>query len=216
MKGGKKWKITFFDFDGTLADTRQVVVAAVQDSFTQFGLTQPDSVIILGYIGVPPETSFPQMGADLPPEKLATLCQFFRQAYSQHASEIELFAGISEVLGELQAQGKRLFIITSKTNTALRESAELLGILDYFEDVIGCDDVENYKPDPDGIELLVKRYDLEKAASVMIGDAIYDIQMGQAAGVATCGVKWGSQKWTQVQALNPTYQLTDPAEILKL
>ncbi|MBE1556741.1 HAD family hydrolase [Sporosarcina limicola] len=50
----------------------------------------------------------------------------------------------------------------------------------------------HYKPHPDGILKLVELYSLDKAETVMIGDAIFDLQMAKAADVASCGVTWGS------------------------
>lgn len=62
----------------------------------------------------------------------------------------------------------------------------------YFKDWIGSDQVENYKPHPDGIRKLIKRYNLSEKDILMVGDAIFDIQMTKAANVESCTVTWGS------------------------
>jgi Predicted phosphatases len=61
---------------------------------------------------------------------------------------------------------------------------------------------------------LLARFDLDPAQSVMIGDAIYDIQMGQNAHVATAAALWGAADPTAVKKQQPTYLLQQPKQLL--
>ncbi|TFH27533.1 MAG: HAD family hydrolase, partial [Promethearchaeota archaeon] len=53
------------------------------------------------------------------------------------------------------------------------------------EGFIGVDNVKNAKPDPEMIHLALHKLDTSPGESVMIGDSLYDIQAGQAAGTKT-------------------------------
>ena len=57
------------------------------------------------------------------------------------------------------------------------------------------------------IYVLLERYGLDPKQTVMIGDAIYDIQMGHAAGVKTAGVYWGAFDWEAILEQKPTFAL---------
>lgn len=50
----------------------------------------------------------------------------------------------------------------------------------------------------------------------MIGDAVFDLQMGQAAHVKTCGVTWGAHSKTELQQAHPDFLISDMRELLKI
>jgi len=77
----------FFDFDSTLADTRQVAVTATQRAYQVRGLTMPAADVVASYMGVPIEVSFAKM-ADQPlnAEALDELFQEFRHQYALASS----------------------------------------------------------------------------------------------------------------------------------
>ncbi|KRL84526.1 HAD family hydrolase [Ligilactobacillus apodemi] len=199
----------FFDFDGTLADSGETAVIATQAAFKDQGLPEPSSAQIRGYMGIPIEKSFVLMGADgLSEAELQEMFTNFRKHYqANETAYVVLFPEIKETLLKLKKAGKRLYVVSSKHSEALKRNLELLDIDIFFDDLVGSDQVDNYKPAPDGIKILLERYDLDQSESVMIGDAIYDIQMGQAAGIQTAGVHWGAFDWDQVVAQKPTFAL---------
>lgn len=61
------YNAVFFDFDGTIADTREASIEATQTAFQYFSLTRPSSELILQYMGIPIEKSFDAMRA--PPSR---------------------------------------------------------------------------------------------------------------------------------------------------
>lgn len=82
--------------------------------------------------------------------------------------------------------------------------------------MIGSDQVENYKPAPDGVLYIVKQYGLSTHQTVMIGDAIFDIQMGKAAGVQTCAVTWGAHDAAELADQHPDFLIKQVDELLNL
>lgn len=203
-----------FDFDGTLADSGKTAVLATQKTFADFGLVEPSSDQIRGYMGIPIEKSFPLLGAT---KDLDEMFDSFRQNYQTlEADNVKLYPKIKEVLARLKENGKQIYAVSSKHSEALRRNLKLLGIVEYFDDLVGSDQVKHYKPAPDGIELLLERYELSKKETVMIGDAIYDIQMGHAAGVKTAGVFWGAFDWDAVLEQKPTFTLMKVEQLLEM
>ena len=117
---------------------------------------------------------------------------------------------------QLVEDGKRLFVVSSKNSVSLNRNLENLGIADLFTDTIGSDQVENYKPAPDGINILANRHDLDKAKTVMIGDAKYDLQMGKAAEVKTCGCAWDTYDIELLKKEEPDYLLEKVEKLLEI
>lgn len=208
----------FFDFDSTLADTRNVAVIATQRAFAARGLTQPSRAAVVSYMGVPIEVSFAKMADHaLTAAELESLYTTFREQYQQAEQlGISLFTGMADTLSELKARGERLYVVSSKHSVPLQRNLDQVGLGTTFAAISGSDTVANYKPAPDGILNLVDRFDLIAAESVMIGDAKYDMQMGHNAGVATAAALWGAADPASVKAEEPTYLLQTPMELLTI
>lgn len=207
-----------FDFDSTLADTRDVAVLATQQAYAAKDLTQPSREAVVSYMGVPIEVSFAKMATEtLSDTELAELYTEFRAQY--HEAEklgITLFDGIADTLAALKQRGDHLYVVSSKHSVPLQRNLDQLGLGQTFEAISGSDTVSHYKPAPDGILSLLDRFDLAADESVMIGDAKYDMQMGHNAGVATAAAMWGAADPASVKAEKPTYLLSTPAELLTI
>lgn len=207
-----------FDFDGTLADSKKCSILSTQKAFETCGLKIPSQQQIEYYMGIPIEQSFPLMtDCELPVDKLTKLLEVFRSYYKQLEQDtLTVFDGIPAVLADLKSGDNRLFVISSKKTDVLLRNLQTLAIDYYFDDFLGSDKVAHYKPHPAGIWQLQKEYGLHIDDCLMIGDAIFDIQMGQAAGCKTCAVTWGSHSKEALQAQNPTHCVDKVAELLHL
>ena len=103
------------------------------------------------------------------------------------------YPGIPELLAHLKAQGKRLFVATSKLDTMAVRIVEHFGLMPYFEAVCGA---------PAGDKEAGKKVNVVKAAlksagcdelsrAVMIGDREHDVIGGHLAGLEVIGVLYG-------------------------
>lgn len=207
-----------FDFDGTIADSGETAILAVQEGFKKTGLKAPSARTVRYYMGVPIEAFFPELaGPDFPEERIEELYDNFRQAYQElEESSTTLFEGMKETLAQLKADGKDLYVVSSKISTSLKRNLDTLGISEYFTDIIGSDQVENYKPAPDGVDIIVDRHGLDKNETIMIGDAKYDLQMGKAAGVHTCGCAWDTYDIELLKKEEPTYLFDKVTDLLTI
>ena len=207
-----------FDFDGTLADSEQCSILATQKAFEQCDLHIPDEAQIKYYMGIPIEKSFVEMASrTLSVEEFDQLLVVFREAYKEfETATLTLFPNISHVLQQLQSNNHHCFVLSSKKTEVLKRNLEALQISHYFKDAFGSDRVQNYKPDPDGIFAIQQAYDFAAIDTMMIGDAIFDLQMGKAANVKTCAVTWGSHSVEQLSAENPDFIIDEALQLLAI
>ena len=207
-----------FDFDGTLADSKFCSVIATQDAFKEFGLNVPSNEQIEHFMGIPIEVSFKEMTDYVfTDESFNYLLQIFRKHYKANENDtLAVFSNIPELLQELKSEGKQLFVVSSKKSDVLLRNLQKLKIDIYFKDIIGSDKVTHYKPHPEGILRIVELYDLNKEETLMIGDAIFDLQMAKSANVASCGVTWGSHKREKLLEEEPTFLIDEVNQLLQL
>lgn len=207
-----------FDFDNTLANSGEASILSVQKVFADAAKPVPTRDMIFSEMGLPIETSFP-IWANLDEHdiQLQKMYADFRDYYSAIEDQnTKLFPGIKEVLADLKDAGHSLYVVSSKGSASLERNLDKLAISQYFTDLIGSDLVDNYKPAPDGILKLVDKYQLDKQQAVMIGDAVFDLQMGKRAGVNTAAAGWGAYDIHAIKAERPTYLLDQPQQLLNI
>lgn len=207
-----------FDFDGTLADSKECSVLATKEAFKTFGLSIPSDHTIEYYMGIPIEKSFREMAnKTLKDNEFEKLLDIFRGKYKDFENDtLCTFEDIPEVLASLSEQGKKLFVVSSKKSDVLFRNLQSLNINQYFTEAIGSDKVENYKPHPDGIRKILSQYNLVQDETIYIGDAIFDIQMATNAKVSSCAVTWGSHNKQDLMNEEPTFIVENVKDIAQL
>lgn len=91
---------------------------------------------------------------------------------------------------------------------------EKLNINKYISLIFGEQDVVNRKPAPDMVILILKQTQSVPQNTLVVGDTIYDIAMGQGAGCITCGVTYGNHTREQLEKQEANYILDSFHDIL--
>jgi len=158
-----------FDLDGTLT------------------LAQHDFAAIRRELGVPSDSDILTYIAGLPAAEATAMKAELDQIELRLAQEVEAAPGAVELIRYLHQQGRRLGILTRNLRCVAISTLQHLDVLDCFapEDVLGREEAAP-KPHPEGIELLLQRWQLSPAQSGMVGDFHFDLQTGRAAGSNTC------------------------------
>ena len=145
----------------------------------------------------------------------------FTRAYRDHYFTTrclaEAYDGVSEVLEELAAAGVRHAVVTSKlASTATEELAEA-GLLGFFETVVGSDDTDCHKPDPEPIFAAMQRLCLDDAHNILfVGDSPADIWAARNAGCRSVAALWGTIDAELVLDAMPDFRALNAAELLAI
>jgi len=212
----KQDECVLFDLDGTLLDSKECSVKATKAAFKEMGLKVPSEVVIEHYMGIPIEESFFKMSEQpLDQETAAELIRIFRAYYQTYEdSTWKVFPEIPHVLEILNKRKVPCFVVSSKKTAVVKRNLAAQDLVAFFEEIIGSDAVTHYKPHPEGINKVVAHYQFDPTKTIMVGDAIFDIQMGKAAGVKTIAVTWGSHDPKKLSEENPDALVDAPREIL--
>ena len=188
-------RLAVFDLDGTLIDSKQDLVNAVNATRAHMALEPLSRELISSYVGNgAPVLIRRAMGADSPDAGVARALEFFLQYYRANALvETVLYPGIRDALTAVRGGGIRMAILTNKPERITTKILEGLGIHAWFFRVYGGDSLEQKKPDPAGLLRLVSDAGVAVSGAVMVGDSAVDIRTARNAGVLSCGVTWGFQ-----------------------
>lgn len=212
------YRTALFDFDGTLADTKQCSIVATRKTFEHFGFQVPTDERIMAGMGIPLEVDLPKMiGRTFSERVLDEILDVFRNFYQESEQDtIRSFPHIPEILSALKNSGVSIALVTSKSAAVAKRNVGQLQLGRWLDTMVCFGDSQTLrpKPAPDGVYAALKKLgDPSPDDSIMIGDAIYDVQMGQAAGIRTCAVTWGSGSDAELKAADPDYLLDRPEEL---
>lgn len=185
-----------FDLDGTLT------------------LPVHDFALIRLELGVPPGADILDYLNALPPAEAALRHARLHEIELELTLRTDTAPGAERLLEALAGRGARLGILTRNSREIALVTLSHLGLRDYFEAtaIIGRDEALP-KPEPDGIRKLAAHWGAEPSATVMVGDYLFDLQAGRAAGAATVHVdRTGSFRWPEYADLT----VVSLAELLPL
>ena len=147
-----------FDFDYTLGDCTDSIVAGFQHGLTAMGWPAPDREAIRATIGYLLEDAYTMLTGDKNPENRAKFRPLFLEvAQELQRREAALFPGASELLRGLKSRGVKIALVSTKKGDTLEIIMERFGLLQELETVIGSADVRRPKPDPEGLLLAMER-----------------------------------------------------------
>ena len=209
-----KVKNIIFDFDGTLADTSQGIIASVRALLDRLGLEQTPDARIRAAIGLPLAKSLHQ-GGNIPMDNMDYVCDLYHEIFSVEAPKhISLFEGVRETLRELQDRGIGMAIATSRGTDSLNWLLDAQGIAGFFCMSVTANDVRNPKPAPDSVLTIMDKMGWKADETLVVGDTTYDIEMGRAAGCHTLAVTYGNHPRETILSARPEHLADSFEEIL--
>ncbi|MEJ2613974.1 MAG: HAD-IA family hydrolase [Ignavibacteriaceae bacterium] len=214
MQTINKYKGIIFDIDGTLTSTFDLIFASfnyVMKKYLNKNYTNEEIISLFG----PTED---QILDRLCGENAEKAKEDYYNFYSENHHMADLYPGIKELLKFIRSKDVYLSIYTGKGRKAATITLKKLEIFDYFNLIISGDEVKEHKPSPEGIELFIDKFKLQKEKVLMIGDAPTDIKAARAAGVEIASVLWDSYSKEQVLKLKSDYffhSVTELSEFIK-
>lgn len=184
----------FFDFDGTVLNTNDIIVDSWNATAMHYLGHEIDRETILKTFG---ETIRYTAHNFFPEADVEEAIEVYRDYQDANCwGRVRLFDGMPELLEELLKRGYRLAVVTSRTKATTFAYLDSLKARGYFDVIITCDDVSAHKPDPAPLLMAIEQMEeklgctIEKNDCIMIGDTKFDIGCGNNAGVDTVLIGW--------------------------
>jgi|ERR1700761_2315342 len=211
----KELKAVLFDVDGTLVDTNYLHTVAWWEAFAQAGHTVPMASIHRS-IGM---GSGRMLDALLPDDRDAGADEDITIAhaalYSVYWSRLQPLPGARELLKACHDHGLRVVLASSADPGELEVLCAALDVGDAIDAATSAGDVDASKPAPDLVQVALDQAQAGPGESVFIGDAVWDIQACEKAGVPCIGLLSGGSSRGELAEAGAAAIYDGPAGLLE-
>jgi pyrophosphatase PpaX len=185
-----RYRGILFDLDGTLVDSLDLILSSYRHTMkTHLGIVPPDEEW-MNTMGRPLRAQL-QSFASTPEQAEAMFNTYIEHNQASHEQLIRPFPGMREAAVSLRRAGYRLAVVTSKLGENAERELRTCGLDGLFDGLVSASDVRRPKPDPEPVVLGLQSLGLAAAEAMLVGDSIYDLLAGRAAGVDTAAALWG-------------------------
>jgi phosphoglycolate phosphatase len=213
-------KLVVFDLDGTLIDSRLDLIHSVNAMLRHFKRPELPGEVIATLVGDGAPVLVRRALGDPKHEKdVKEALDFFLAYYRAHKLDhTHLYPGIKEMLQTVSNSNgthRRMAVLSNKPVVPSRAIVEALGLAEFFVHVYGGNSFPTKKPDPHGVQTILRENKLSATHALMVGDSAVDVLTGRNASLWTCGVTYGFAPHTLCEA-PPDVTVDSPQELMEL
>src|SRR5712691_6051170 len=183
-----RFPVVLFDLDGTVVDSGGIILASMRHATREVLDRDYADAELMQAVGGP---GLEAQMAVFAPDRVEELVRVYRAHNEPLHDELEACAGMENVLVRLHEEGRRLGIVTAKRRATAELAFARVPFAHLFEAVVGGDETERHKPDPEPLLLAARRMKAEPSQTAYVGDSPFDIRAAKAAGMHAIAVSWG-------------------------
>ncbi|MGH1365676.1 MAG: HAD family hydrolase [Calditrichia bacterium] len=210
-----QFDLIIYDLDGTLLDTRQDIHNAVVEVQQKLTLPVQTFETTVSYVGNGItkllERSLPELSVEGLQQARNIFDAFYRKnmwVYTQ------VYPGVTQLLED--SVEPKMAVLSNKSQSYVRELVAHFKLSHHFTQVLGARSDMLKKPDPQGINHILKETNASPQRAILVGDTKNDILAGKAAGIYTCGVSYGFRSRGVLQAFDPDFLVDTVSELRTL
>lgn len=214
-------RAVLFDWDGTLADTRQVVVTTFQKVIREEVGYEVNREFIERRIGTGAAQTFKEIlqKAEKPvtDESIKRLLAKKIETEISLSDQVKLFPGAIELLEALEGE-VRLALASMNNRAVIEDLLDKMKIRNCFNVILTVEEVEKFKPDPEIFLKCATRMRSKPEECVVFEDSIFGVQAARNAEMDCIAVLTGVYSRKELEIAKPILivkSLTEIDQILK-
>lgn len=179
-----------FDIDGTLVDSNYLHVHAWYRAFSDVAISV-EAWRIHRSIGMDGSTLLSALAGNADEDTRSQLKDLHSRYYKETVPMLRRLPGARELLQAVDGLGLQVVLATSAPEDELEILRDVLESDDLVAAVTSAEDVDTAKPQPDIVEVAMKRAGVDADHAVFVGDAVWDVEACNRAGVQAIAVLSG-------------------------
>ncbi len=189
----QRTRAVLFDFDYTLADSSAGAIECANFALRRLGIGEANPERIRHTVGLSLRETCVQLTANADPSAIAVFEAAFVERADQVMAQLTLpYPDVASIAKRLCDRGLRLGIASTKFRYRIEEILQTHGLASAFSVIVGGEDVERLKPDPEALVLACERLDVVRSEAIYVGDHFIDAIAASAAGISIVAVLTGT------------------------
>ena len=177
-------KAVIFDMDGVLIESFEAWLRAMDLTAKEFGF---EGVKAEEFRKVYGQSTQGDIEMFMPGRTVDEVEEAYSRNFPKFIEFTNILPNVKELLVEIKKRKIKTLVATNTNSIIAPKQLEAVGIRQYFDYIIGGDEVENPKPHPEMILKALEKLGEGKEEVLYIGDSVYDVGAGKAADVFTIG-----------------------------
>ncbi len=203
--------VIVFDFDGTIADTYDAILAIANRLSGEFGYKPVNKAKLVQLKQLSSREIIKQ--SEISIFKLPFLLRRLKEELTQEIVQLNPILGIDEALYQLKNQGYQLGIITSNIEANVVAFLKANNLLSSFDFIFsGTTIFGKHKV----INQLLKQNHLTTEQVIYVGDETRDIKAAKKSKVKVIAVSWGFNSPSVLAQHQPDFLIHKPQELIKV
>ncbi len=207
-----KFKNLLFDLDGTIINTNKLIIESFKYTLKKHIDIDVEESQIKKYFGEPLLITLERYSKEKAKLMFKTYIEYNE---SIHDDRVEIFEDVKPTLEKIKNQGHSLCIVTSKRKVLAQRGLEIFDLHNYFKGIIGYEDTDKHKPNPDPIIKALSLLKAKPEETIMIGDSEFDIKCAKNAGIKSAFVSW-SEAGDYQDNIVPDYTISILSQLLDI
>ena len=213
-------KVICFDVDGTLVDSKKVIINASNYTLKKLGFNQKKEEAILVHLGFEISYLVSRLLNSDDTDLIIKGVDFFKEYWREHIiTDSRLFEGVIEILEYLK--DKHLIITSNGISEVINRILDSFKIRHYFSEIISGDEPDCIKPTACPINMVFDQFVLEnrsidRKSMMIVGDMDIDIKAGKLAGIKTCAVTYGMGDKEKIIVADPDFIIDSIIELKQI
>ena len=204
-------KAVIWDLDGTLFDSYDVIVESIYQTFSEYSVSCSKEDIHRHAICFSISSLFAEY-AQRENMDVRLLNQRYSEISSGKYMDIKIMKHGKEVLQDLKNQGVENYVFTHRGKTTI-PVMDHLGLMPFFREIVTSQNGFSRKPNPEGLNYLMEKYDLDPASTYYVGDRKLDMECAKNAGIP--GILYMPEGSFDVSGAE-SYRIQDLIEVLQI
>ena len=204
-----------FDLDGTLVDSTKGHIDSWIEALKIYGYNVNEERVRkeMGKTSIDIARALTNSNNIKLIEKIAALKD--KLFFKKYFAETVLLKNVLKVLRKLRSMNIKIYVASSNPRKVILRVLESTGINIYIDDIVGIDDVDRGKPDPQPFLYILNKHKLRKDECIVVGDSIYDMIAGKRAGLKCLCILSGINRRAELLNAGADNIISNISELLK-